>query len=160
MRSVLACAYPGCHFWVSIVYKHAQKRVTTKVYTHCSKACSVLCTKSMAPSCITRNTTDTPRSPCPTYLLTPTFPKVSVLDISGRMQALSWRWAGSLIQSSQNLQRQNDSIGHYPNYNLKARWLYTSSTTRETGWVNLNSFLGWTEKNLGEQNLNLWSRVS
>jgi hypothetical protein len=45
-----------------------------------------------------------------TYLLTPIFPKVLVLLISGRIQARSFLWSGCLIQSSQKLKWLKSSL--------------------------------------------------
>lgn len=44
------------------------------------------------------------------YLLTPTFPNVLVLLISGRIQERSFLWSGCLIQSSQNLKTQTNTV--------------------------------------------------
>ena len=52
----------GVILGVKIVYKHTQKIVDTQNYAHCSKSRSVLCKKSIATPCKTRNATGTLRS--------------------------------------------------------------------------------------------------
>lgn len=51
-----------------------------------------------------------PPPPNYTYLLTPFLPNVLVLQISGRIQARPFLWSGCLIQSSQNLQHNNNNV--------------------------------------------------
>ena len=52
----------GVILGVKIIYKHAQNRVDTQNYAHCSEAHSVLCKKSIARPCTMRNATGTLRS--------------------------------------------------------------------------------------------------
>lgn len=63
------------------------------------------------------------RQPPITHFDTPILPKVRVLDISGRMHALSFRCSGCRIQSSQNLNVRCQIVKR-DSRNSKLQWTY------------------------------------